>query len=221
MVKFQSDRGVLKMADMTSKDDEKARELAMEKGRKEEQERQRERELAAQKGRQQGMTEERAREKGKGGLGKGITIVLILILLIVVVAAAAYLTLSLTVTNASPGNPMPFTTNYGVSFPEGQTIALGNTHINVLSYQNELITDIDGDREKLIVGEDRVISDRRVVITTLGGITLMDTFFRIDFKYNGERDNRAFFDMAVHTSKQVPDYLLRHLLPPEMDARPI
>jgi len=208
------------MAD-TPIDDEKARELAMEKGRKEEQERQRERELAAQRGRQQGIEEERAKRKGKGGLGTGITIVLILILLVVIVAVAAYLTLAVSVTNATPGNPMPFTTSYGVSFPEGQTIALGNTHISVLSYQNELITDIDGDREKLVVGEDRVISDRRAVITTLGGITLVDTFFRIDLKYNGERDNRAFFDMAVHTSKQIPDYLLRHLLPAEMDARPI
>ena len=116
---------------------------------------------------------------------------------------------------------MPFTTSYGVSFPEGQTITVGNTHINVLSYQNELISDIDGDRQKLVVGEDRIISERRAVITTLGVITLMDTNFQINLKYKGERDNRAYFDMAVHTSKQVPDILLRQLLPNEIDARPI
>ena len=209
------------MDDVSSKDDEKSRELAMEKGRKEEQERQRERDLAAEKGRRQGMEEERAKKKGKGGLGTGIMVILFIILLIIIIAVAAYLTLSVTVTDVAPGNAMPFTTNYGVSFPEGQTIALGNTHINVLSYQNELISDIDGDRQKLVVGENRVITDRRAVITTLGGVTLMDTFFQINLTYNGDRDNRAYFDMAVHTSQQVPDYLLRHLLPAEIDARPI
>lgn len=159
--------------------------------------------------------------KGKGDIGTGIKIVIALILLAIIIAIAAYLTLSVTVMSVAPGNSLPFTTSYGVSFPEGQTIALGNTHIDVLSYQNELISDIDGDREKLTVGENRAIADRRAVITTLGGVTLMDTFFQINLTYNGDRDNRAYFDMAVHTSKQVPDVLLRHLLPPEIDARPI
>jgi hypothetical protein len=191
------------MDDLTSRDDEKARELATEKGRKE------------------GREEERAREKRKGGLGTGIKIVIYLIVLAIIAAVAAFLTLSVSVTNVSPGNSFPFTTMYGVSFPEGQTITIGNTHISVLSYQNEIISDIDGDRQKLVVGEDRVISERRAVITTLGAITLMDTNFQINLKYKGDRDNRAYFDMAVHTSRQVPDMLLRLLLPPEIDARPI
>ena len=191
------------MDDLTSRDDEKARELATEKGRKE------------------GREEERAREKRKGGLGTGIKIVIYLIVLAIIVAVAAFLTLSVSVTNVSPGNSFPFTTMYGVSFPEGQTITIGNTHISVLSYQNEIISDIDGDRQKLVVGEERVISERRAVITTLGAITLMDSNFQINLKYKGDRDNRAYFDMAVHTSRQVPDMLLRQLLPPEIDARPI
>jgi len=191
------------MDDLTSRDDEKARELATEKGRKE------------------GREEERAREKRKGGLGTGIKIVIYLIVLAIIAAVAAFLTLSVSVTNVSPGNSFPFTTMYGVSFPEGQTITIGNTHISVLSYQNEIISDIDGDRQKLVVGEERVISERRAVITTLGAITLMDSNFQINLKYKGDRDNRAYFDMAVHTSRQVPDMLLRQLLPPEIDARPI
>jgi hypothetical protein len=191
------------MDDLTSRDDEKARELATETGRK------------------QGREEERAREKRKGGLGTGIKIVIYLIVLAIIAAVAAFLTLSVSVTNVSAGNSFPFTTMYGVSFPEGQTITIGNTHISVLSYQNEIISDIDGDRQKLVVGEDRVISERRAVITTLGAITLMDSNFQINLKYKGDRDNRAYFDMAVHTSRQVPDMLLRQLLPPEIDARPI
>lgn len=66
-----------------------------------------------------------------------------LFVIVILVVVVAFLTLSVSVTNVSPGNPLPHTTNYGVTFPEGQTISIANTHINVLSYQNELISDID------------------------------------------------------------------------------
>ena len=181
--------------------------------------------LAKETGRKQGLEEERAREnqreKRTDGLGTGVKIVISLIVLVIILALAALLTVSVSVTNVSPGSALPFTTNYGVTFPEGQTIAIGNSHISVLSYQNELISDIDGNRQKLVVGEDRVIAERRAVITTLGVITLMDTNFQINLKYKGNRDNLAYFDMAVHTSRQVPDMLLKQLLPPEIGARPI
>ncbi|MCX6696700.1 MAG: hypothetical protein NTV84_03925 [Methanoregula sp.] len=181
--------------------------------------------LAKETGRKEGLEEERAREnqreKRTDGLGTGVKIVISLIVLVIILALAALLTVSVSVTNVSPGSALPFTTNYGVTFPEGQTIAIGNSHISVLSYQNELISDIDGNRQKLVVGEDRVIAERRAVITTLGVITLMDTNFQINLKYKGNRDNLAYFDMAVHTSRQVPDMLLKQLLPPEIGARPI
>ena len=208
------------MADLTSRDDERAAEQAREKAREEEKEKQKELEQAKEQARTQALEQERARQKEKGGSGT-IKIIIYLIVLAVIVAAVVWLSLSVTVTNVAPGVSMPFTTTYGVSFPEGQTIAVGNTHINVLSYENELISDIDGDRQKLVVGEDRIISERRAVITTLGIITLLDTHFQINLKYKGERDNRAYFDMAVHTSQQVPDILLKQLLPAEIDARPV
>jgi hypothetical protein len=212
------------MDDITSRDDEKGRAIAQEKGREEEKTSQRERELATEKGRKQGLEEERAREKAREkqkGMGTGVKIVIYLIVLAIIVAVVAWFSLNVTVTNVSPGTSLPFTTNYGVTFPEGQTITIGNTHINVLSYQNEIISDIDGDRQKLVVGEDRVISERRAVITTLGVITLVDTNFQINLKYKGNRDNVAYFDMAVHTSRQVPDMLLKQLLPAEINAQPI
>jgi len=229
------------MVDLTSRDDERAAEEARKKAQEEEKQRQqelektneqarvkaqeeekqkqKELEKAKEQGRKEAIEQEKARQKAKGG--SGVKVILGVILLIIIILAAALLTLDVTVTNVAPGVAMPFTTSYGVSFPEGQTITIGNAHINVLSYQNELISDIDGDRQKLVVGEDRIISERRAVITTLGAITLMDTNFEINLKYKGERDNRAYFDMAVHTSKQVPDILLRQLLPSEIDARPI
>ncbi|MDD1712258.1 MAG: hypothetical protein LUQ69_03715, partial [Methanoregulaceae archaeon] len=191
----------------------------------EEQDRQHERELATEKGRKQGLDEERAREKAqvsrKGGRGSGVTIIVSLVVLVILVAVIALLTLSVSVMYATTSYAMPFTTNYAVTFPEGQSIAIGNSHMSVLSYQNELISDIDGDRQKLVVGEDRVISERRAVITTLGAVKLMDTNFRINLKYKGNRDNLAYFDMAIHTSQQVPDILLTRLIPAEIHAQPI
>jgi hypothetical protein len=207
----------LKAEQDRQRDEEKAREQATEKGRKEEQDRQKEREQATEKGRKQGLEQERSRQKAKGGSVTWIIIALVVI--VIVFAAIAWFSLSETVTSVTPGTPLPFTTNYAVSFPEGQTTTLGNSRINVMWFENELITDIDGAKQKLVVGEERVISERRGVIKALGVITLMDTNYVINLKYKGERDGRAYFDMAVHTSKQVPDILLKRMLPPEIDAR--
>jgi len=171
---------------------------------------------AAEEGRQQ----ERSREK-REGMGTGIKIVLGIVVLAIILIAAALLTLSVTVTNDTSGLSLPFTSNYGVSFPDGQTTTIGNVQIKTLSSGDLIITDIDGVKQNMVVGDTRQISERRAVITTLGAVSLVDTTFQIDLKYKGERDSRAYFDMAVHTSKQVPDYLLRLLLPREIDARPI
>jgi len=206
----------LKAEQDRQRDEEKAREQAAEKGRKEERDRQKEREQATEKGRKQGKEEERVREKSKGG--SGMWIIIALVVLVIAAAAIAWFSISVTDTDVTPGIALPFTTNYAVSFPEGQTITLGNTHINVLSLQNEVITDIDGNRQKLVVGEQRVIPERRGKITAFG-ITLLDTNYVIKLTYKGERDNRAYFDMAVLTSKQLPDILLKRLFPPEIDAR--
>jgi hypothetical protein len=207
----------LKAEQDRQRDEQKAREQATEKGRKEEQDRQKEREQATEKGRKQGLEQERARQKAKGGSVTWIIIALVVI--IILFAAIAWFSLSETVTSVTPGTPLPFTTNYAVSFPEGQTTTLGNSRINVIWFENELITDIDGAKQKLVVGEERNISERRGIMKALGVITLMDTNYAINLKYKGERDGRAYFDMAVQTSKQVPDILLKRMLPPEIDAR--
>jgi len=191
------------MTDLTSKEDEKGRALAKETGRKE------------------GVDAERIREKQQRDPRKWIMPAIWLIVLVCIVTVAAFLTLSVSVSDVAAGTSLPFTTSYGVTFPEGQTITIGNSHMSVLSYENELISDIDGDRQKLVEGEDRVINERRAVIKTLGIITLMDTHFKINMKYKGNRDNRAYFDMSIQTSQQMPDMLLKQLLPSEIDARPL
>ena len=213
-------------------DDQRERETALEKekkkqledqeiGKRKEQDNQHERLMAQEIGRKKGQEEERARQKQKGGVGTGVKIIIGLVILVIIVAIAAILTLSVSVTNVEPGNALPYTSMYSVSFPEGQTITIGNSQISVLSYQGDLISDIDGNRQKLVNGQNTAIAERRAVVSTLGALRLMDTNFQINLTYKGDRDNQAYFDMAVHTSKQVPDMLLQKLIPRQIAAQPM
>jgi len=211
------------------------RELAMEQGRKQGLDEERSRENiranaqanaqananAAQANANAAQANANAREKSTEGWGMGVKIIASLAILAIIVAVVGLLTLSVSVMTPSTNYALPFTTNYAVTFPEGQAIAIGSSQMTVLSYQNELISDIDGDRQKLVVGEDRVISQRRALITTFGVVKLMDTNFQINLKYKGNRDNLAYFDMSIHTSQQVSDMLLNRLLPAEIHAQPM
>ncbi|HRY75933.1 MAG TPA: hypothetical protein P5217_06590 [Methanoregulaceae archaeon] len=168
------------------------------------------------------LDEERSEKQKSQPRGMSLTSKLILgvIGIIVILLIVAFLTIGVTTTAASEGASFPYTTTYGVSFPEGETITIGNTHILVLSYENEMVADIDGDREKLVVGETREMSPRHAKVTVLG-TPFLETDFQIFLTYKGVRDNRAYFDLTVKTENQVPDFLLRRLLPSEIDARPV
>jgi len=157
---------------------------------------------------------------GTGRTGSGRTILIAAIVILIAVIAVAILTLSVTTTGAGSGTAFPYTTMYAVSFPEGEPIAIGTTRIVVLSYNNEMVTDVDGEREKLVVGEDRTFAPRHARIT-VAGIPVLDSDFQILMKYKGVRDSRAYFDLTVRTEKQVPEYLVKRLLPPTVDARPV
>ncbi|MCK9581507.1 MAG: hypothetical protein M0Q92_13815 [Methanoregula sp.] len=213
------------MDEIVSRDDEEGREVARQKGRIDEQDMQHARDQAAEKGRVQGVQEERNRENAKQpqpeGMGTGAKIVIGLVVILIIAALLAVLTLSVSVTDVSTNYALPYTTTYSVTFPEGQPIAIGNSQMTVLSFDDELISDIDGNRQKLVDGEDRVINERRAIVTTLGVIKLMDTNFQVNLKYKGNRDNLAYFDMAIHTSQQVPEVLLKQLLPREIQATPM
>jgi len=78
-------------------------------------------------------------------------------------------------------------------FPEGQTITVGNTHINCALVPERTCSDIDGDRQKLVVGERQGYFGRRAVITTLGAITLIDTVFQINLSITANGINRGVF----------------------------
>jgi hypothetical protein len=156
----------------------------------------------------------------KRGMSTGTKVSIAVIVILVAVIAVAILTLSVTTTGAGSGTAFPYTTLYAVSFPEGEPIAIGNSRIVVLSYNNEMVTDVDGEREKLVVGEDRTFAPRHARIT-VAGIPVLDSDFQILMKYKGVLDSRAYFDLTVRTEKQVPEYLVKQLLPPAVDARPV
>ncbi len=149
----------------------------------------------------------------------GILVVGFIIIAILVVAAA-FLTMSVSIAAPDQNAIYPYSTTYSVSFPEGQPVTIGNSRIIVLSFENEMITDIDGKREKLAVGDERVVSGRHARVTSLGLIPVIDTNFQISLKYKGVVNNLANFDLTIRTSSQVPDYVIQRILPPVINARP-
>ena len=150
-------------------------------------------------------------------MGKTIAVVILLILVVIITAV---LTLDVSVSEARDGGDFPYATNYRVALPDGEPVNIGSIRIVVMSYENEVVTDVDGSREKLVVGQERVISPRHARITLLG-MPVMESDFQITLIYRGTTGNKDNFDMTVKTSRQVPDFLLNRLIPPNMNARPL
>lgn len=149
----------------------------------------------------------------------GTKVLVAIIAVVMVIAVLAILTLTVAVLDAQAGVEYPYTTTYSVSLPDGQPVTIGSSHILVTSYNNELIADVDGTKEKLVVGQQRVIRPRHAQITVLG-LPVIDTDFQITLTYLGSTGTNANFAMTVRTSKQVPELVLRQLIPPSMNAQP-
>jgi hypothetical protein len=158
--------------------------------------------------------------KEKKGWGLGIRILLWLIAIVVVISIIAVLTLTVAVLDSPTGTSFPYTTTYRVSLPDSQPITIGNSNIVVMTMGNEVDTSVDGSKQRLAVGEERTISARYARISALG-LPIIDTDFQIVLKYVGPSGNNALFDMRVMTSRQVPEILIRRIIPPSMNAQPI
>jgi len=158
-------------------------------------------------------------ESGKTGWSTGTKVLVGIIVLVVVIAVIAVVTLSIAVLDTKTGTEFPYTTSYHVTLPDGQPVTIGNSHILVTSYNDELIADVDGTKEKLVVGHQRVISPRHAQIS-IAGLPVIDTDFQITLTYLGPTSSGANFDMTVKTSKQVPEFILGRLIPPAMNALP-
>ncbi|MCP1661664.1 MULTISPECIES: hypothetical protein [Methanocalculus] len=144
--------------------------------------------------------------------------ILLVILLIGVVAVVA--TLNVVIYPPVDGATYPYTTTYDVWFPLGKAVTVGGIDMVALSTEDEMMIAVDGATEKLEVGENKLISERRAVVKTFG-LTVVDTNFQIYLNYRGLSDPRtANFHLAVRTSEQVPQFIVGMLLPRDIQAVP-
>ncbi len=138
---------------------------------------------------------------------------------IIVIVAAVFLTLNISVTTDVSNKNLPYVTAYHVALPDGQAVMIGSSRIAVMAYNDSVTTDVDGNREQLVVGQTRIISPRHAKITTLG-IPLYDADFQITLTYLGSTGTKDNFDLTVKTSQQVPSFLLDRLMPASVNAVP-
>jgi hypothetical protein len=153
------------------------------------------------------------------GWGLGTRVLVGIIALIVLVSVIAVITLTVAVIDSQTGTSFPYSTSYRVSLPDGEQVTVGNTKIIVLVIGDEVDTSVDGNKERLKIGQERVINPRYARISALG-IPLIDTDFQITLKYLGASGNNAQFDMTVKTSRQIPEMVIRRLIPANMNAQP-
>jgi hypothetical protein len=154
------------------------------------------------------------------GWGTWTKVLLGIIAVVAVVSILAVVTLTVAVIDSETGTSFPYSTSYRVSLPDGQPVTIGTTSILVLTMPDGVDVSVDGTKEKLTVGQERIITPRYARITALG-VPLMDTDFQITLKYLGPSGSNALFDMTVRTSKQVPEMVISKLIPPSMGAQPV
>jgi hypothetical protein len=163
---------------------------------------------------------EKTDARQSAGWSTGTKVLVGIIALVVILFVLAVMTLSIAVMDSSSGASLPYSTAYRVSLPDGEPVTIGNINILVLTMPDGVDTSVDGSKEKLAVGQERVISPRTARISALG-VPLIETDFQITLKYLGASGKSALFDMTVKTSKQIPELVIRRLIPANMNAQPV
>jgi hypothetical protein len=163
----------------------------------------------------------RPANRGDGGVQNSTKILLGIIAgLVIVIAVAAVLTFTMTVTTGTSGVSLPFETHYSVSLPDGNAVTIGSSRIAVMAYNGSVITDADGNREQLAVGQTRIISPRHATISVFG-LPVYSADFQITLQYLGSSGSRDNFDLTVATSQKIPSFLLDRLVPSSVKATPV
>jgi hypothetical protein len=153
-----------------------------------------------------------------GGMQHGTKLLLGIIAgLVIVLAIVGILTFTMSVSTETTGVSLPFETHYSVSLPDGNAVTIGSSRIAVLAYNDSVITDVDGNREQLAVGQTRVISPRHATISIFG-IPVYTADFQLTLQYLGSSGSRDNFDLTVATSQKIPSYLLDRLVPSSVKA---
>ena len=165
-------------------------------------------------------TIEKKEAPAKTGMGTGTKIIIGLIGIVIVVGLIAALTLTVAVLDSPTGTTFPYSTTYRVSLPDGEPVSIGTTKILVMTMPDGVDVSVDGNKEKLVAGQERVINPRYARVMALG-VPLMDTDFQITLKYLGPSGKNALFDMTIRTSKQIPEMVISKIIPPSMGAQPV
>ena len=161
-----------------------------------------------------------AAQDSNKGWSNGTKVQLGILGLIAIICVIAVVTLTVAVIESQTGTSFPYSTSYRVSLPDGELVTIGNSKIIVMVTGDSVDTSVDGNKETLVVGQERVISPHFARISALG-VPLIDTDFQITLKYLGASGKNALFDLTIKTSKQVPDLILKRLIPSNMNAQTI
>jgi len=140
--------------------------------------------------------------------------------LVIVIAVIGVLTFTMTVSTATTGVSLPFENHYRVSLPDGNAVTIGSSRIAVMAYNGSVITDVDGNREQLAVGQNRVISPRHATISIFG-IPIYAADFQLTLQYLGSSGTRDNFDLTVASSQKIPSFLLDRLVPSSVKTTPV
>ncbi|MFA5331453.1 MAG: hypothetical protein WC342_03660 [Methanoregula sp.] len=136
---------------------------------------------------------------------------------IIIVVVAAILTFTVEVSDNVTGKSLPHETHYNVALPDGEAVTIGSSRIAVMAYGDSVTTDVDGNREQLVVGQTRIISPRHAVISMLG-IPIYQTDFQINLQYLGSSGTKDNFDLTIKTTQSIPTFLLDRLMPASVNA---
>jgi len=137
--------------------------------------------------------------------------------LVIVIAVVGVLTFTMSVSTDTAGVSLPYQTHYSVSLPDGNAVTIGSSRIAVMAYNDSVITDVDGNREQLSVGQTRVIIPRHATISIFG-IPVYTADFQLTLQYLGTSGSLDNFDLTVASSQKIPSFLLDRLIPSSVKA---
>lgn len=158
--------------------------------------------------------------EGLKGVSRGTKILVGIIVAVVLVSLIAVFTLTIAVMETETGTNFPYVTSYKVTMPDGEPVTLGNTRITVTTNGNDVVADVNGIKAKLVPGQQWAINPRSARIAALG-FPLLNMDFQITLTYLGQTGKNANFDLTIKTSQQVPEIVLRRLIPANVNAQPV
>jgi hypothetical protein len=138
--------------------------------------------------------------------------IFILIMLIGTLAAAIVLTLTIAPDAPAVSGGYPHSSTYEILIPEGQILKAGDLEFIVLKTGEGIALKIGDRREEMILGELRDTKDRTLTIGALGR-TILETRYRLRASWDGMRDGNAVFRVTLQSEEQIPDWILRPIIP--------